>query len=269
MGEDIVQVKVSNEGAPGDTAYEVAVIAGFVGTVAEWLLFLKGATGDTGADSTIAGPKGDTGATGAQGDTGDTGPQGDTGADSTVAGPKGDTGADSTVAGPKGDTGDPGADSTVAGPKGETGDTGADSTIAGPKGDTGATGAQGDTGDTGPQGDTGADSTVAGPKGDTGDTGADAPTPILDTTAATSVLPLVNSLGNYFTGTSGAAKSLTTYTTTGTTLGAYVEVLINTATEPTVTGATKVSGAIWTADVNMYLIVRYNGTRVEFFFLDI
>jgi len=193
MGEDIVQVKVSNEGAPGDTAYEVAVIAGFVGTVAEWLLFLKGATGDTGADSTIAGPKGDTGATGAQGDTGDTGPQGDTGADSTVA----------------------------------------------------------------------------GPKGDTGDTGADAPTPILDTTAATSVLPLVNSLGNYFTGTSGAAKSLTTYTTTGTTLGAYVEVLINTATEPTVTGATKVSGAIWTADVNMYLIVRYNGTRVEFFFLDI
>jgi hypothetical protein len=75
-----------------------------------------GATGPTGAASTVAGP---------------TGPTGPTGAASTVAGPTGPTGADSTVAGPTGPTGNP---STVAGP---TGPTGAVSTVAGPTGPTG------------------------------------------------------------------------------------------------------------------------------------
>jgi len=117
-----------------------------------------GSKGDTGADSTVAGPKGDSG------DKGDKGIKGAPGADSTVAGQKGDSGdkgepgqkgeigADSTVAGPKGE---PGADSTVAGPKGEAG---ADSTVAGPKGDEGKkgeTGAGGDKGDTGSKGDKG------------------------------------------------------------------------------------------------------------------
>ena len=117
-----------------------------------------GSKGDTGADSTVAGPKGDSG------DKGDKGIKGAPGADSTVAGQKGDSGdkgepgqkgeigADSTVAGPKGE---PGADSTVAGPKGEAG---ADSTVAGPKGDEGKkgeTGAKGDKGDTGSKGDKG------------------------------------------------------------------------------------------------------------------
>ena len=118
----------------------------------------RGATGDTGADSTVPGP---------QGDTGDQGEQGDTGADSTVPGPQGDTGD-------QGEQGDTGADSTVAGPPGATGQRGeqgeagaagsdgADSTVPGP---------QGDTGQRGPQGDTGADSTVPGPAGATGQRG--------------------------------------------------------------------------------------------------
>jgi plastocyanin len=124
--------------------------------------------GDTGAASTVPGPKGD---------TGDTGPAGPTGAASTVAGPtgpqglKGDTGL-TGAAGPqgpqglKGDTGLTGAASTVAGPtgpqglKGDTGSAGAQ----GIQGLTGATGPKGDTGDTGPQG-------LQGLKGDTGLTG--------------------------------------------------------------------------------------------------
>ncbi|MGW8876395.1 collagen-like triple helix repeat-containing protein [Streptomyces mirabilis] len=61
----------------GDSAYEVAVEAGFVGTVAQWLASLVGPRG----------PKGDTGATGPQGAPGaqgTQGPQGATGAPGVV-----------------------------------------------------------------------------------------------------------------------------------------------------------------------------------------
>lgn len=37
------------KGDPGDSAYDVAVKAGFVGTIQQWLASLKGATGATGA----------------------------------------------------------------------------------------------------------------------------------------------------------------------------------------------------------------------------
>lgn len=50
----------------GESAYQIAVDHGFVGTEEEWLASLKGAKGDTGAQ----GPKGDTGAKGDKGDTG-------------------------------------------------------------------------------------------------------------------------------------------------------------------------------------------------------
>lgn len=50
-------------GPEGDSAYEVAVTSGFVGTEAEWLASLKGVKGDPG-------PKGDTGAKGDKGDPG-------------------------------------------------------------------------------------------------------------------------------------------------------------------------------------------------------
>jgi len=149
------------QGANGESAYDVAVNNGFVGTEEDWLDSLIGPTGATGATGPTGpeGPKGDTGDTGPKGDTGETGLTGATGATGPT-GPKGDKGdkgdtGDTGPAGPKGDTGD-------TGPKGDTGDTG-------PKGDTGDTGPKGDTGDTGPTGPT-------GPKGDTGDTGPTGPT---------------------------------------------------------------------------------------------
>jgi len=65
------------EGTEGDSAYEVAVANGFVGTEAAWLASLVGPTGATGA----------TGSTGATGATGATGPQGPAGADASMANP--------------------------------------------------------------------------------------------------------------------------------------------------------------------------------------
>jgi hypothetical protein len=59
-------------GVPGNSAFQVAVAAGFVGSNAQWLASLVGATGPTGA-------KGDTGSTGAS-VTGPTGATGATGA---------------------------------------------------------------------------------------------------------------------------------------------------------------------------------------------
>ena len=88
--------------------------------------------GDTGADSTVPGPKGDTGLTG---------PAGPTGAASTVAGPTGPQGL-------KGDTGSAGAQ----GIQGLTGATG----VKGDTGNTGLQGPQGLKGDTGDQGPAGA-----------------------------------------------------------------------------------------------------------------
>ncbi|MFF0777079.1 hypothetical protein [Streptomyces sp. NPDC003720] len=131
-------------GAPGKSAYEIAVEQGYTGSVTQWLASLvgpRGATGPTGA----TGPAGATGAIGPAGATGAQGPKGDTGAQGP-AGPTGATGAQ----GPKGDPG-------IQGPAGPAGADGAQ----GPKGDTGLQGPKGDQGAPGPQ----------GPKGDQGDPG--------------------------------------------------------------------------------------------------
>ena len=76
----------------GYSAYEIAVQEGFVGTKAEWLASLQGATGPQGDQGVQGqtgpqGPKGDTGETGPQGPAGQQGPQG-------IQGPKGDPGDD-------------------------------------------------------------------------------------------------------------------------------------------------------------------------------
>lgn len=68
---------LSGEGTPGSdgqSAYEIAVEQGFVGTVSQWLLSLKGDPGEDGSQG-VMGPAGP------QGDDGDTGPQGPPGAD--------------------------------------------------------------------------------------------------------------------------------------------------------------------------------------------
>jgi hypothetical protein len=67
------------DGVDGASAYQLALASGFVGTLSQWLLSLKGAKGDTGD----IGPQGTQGIQGVKGDTGDDGPAGADGADYT------------------------------------------------------------------------------------------------------------------------------------------------------------------------------------------
>lgn len=102
---DIETITIETQGVQGVTgisAYQGAVLQGYVGTEAQWLASLKGDKGDKG-------DTGETGATGLKGDTGATGAQG-------VQGIKGDTGSQGIqgiqgiqgVPGEKGDKGDAG-----------------------------------------------------------------------------------------------------------------------------------------------------------------
>ncbi|WP_439640061.1 hypothetical protein [Nevskia sp.] len=186
---------IIREGEAGQSAYELALAKGFVGTEEQWLVSLRGGlngwspvpaliadgnrsvckiidwTGGNGAKPAsgyYVGPQGPTqdiaealdlrGASGMQGPAGAAGSPGAAGAAGT-AGPAGPAGA----AGPQG-------------PKGDIGDTGP-AGPAGAAGPAGPQGAKGDTGDTGPAGPAGA-AGPAGPqgaKGDTGDTGPAGP----------------------------------------------------------------------------------------------
>jgi hypothetical protein len=119
-------------GPAGQSAYQLALNSGYVGSQAAWLASLvgpPGPQGDPGADSTVPGP---------QGPPGETGPEG----------PSGPQGADSTVPGPQGPPGE-------TGPPGPQGDPGADSTVPGPEGPEGPEGPQGPQGDPGPEGPAG------------------------------------------------------------------------------------------------------------------
>ena len=91
----------------------------------------------------------------------------------------------------------------------------------------------------------------------------------IETPNTNSTIALTTSGGNLCN--MGSANTNTTYTTTGSVLNAYAKVLINTVTEPTVTGATKIKGATWTTGVDMYMIVNYTGSArgVEYYFLEI
>lgn len=65
-----------------------------------------------------------------------------------------------------------------------------------------------------------------------------------------------------------SANSGLTYTISGTPEPfEYAVSLINTTTEPTVTGATKVGDTAWTTGTDMYLLVYNNGNRTEFRFI--
>jgi hypothetical protein len=81
------------------------------------------------------------------------------------------------------------------------------------------------------------------------------------------ILSLANPLGVYYN--MASAHSNATYTVTGSILGGFAKVLINTGVEPTVTGATKIAGSTFTVSTNMYLVVNYNGNRAEYSFLEI
>ena len=268
----------------------------------------KGDTGNTGAQGAqgIQGPAGNDGADGSdgsqgeKGDTGAQGPAGNDGADGAdgligvqgndgadgktvlngttnpttqgvdgdfyintstnqIFGPKSTTwGSGTALVGPAGNDGADGSDGAqgIQGVKGDTGDTGTQG-IQGVKGDTGDTGAQGIQGIQGPAGDDGADG-IDGADGTT-------PTPLADT--PTTTLTLDRTMGRY--SNMASANGSATFTTTGTVLGGWCKVLINRATEPTVTGATKLASPDFEASTDMYMIVEYNGQQVEYFFIKI
>jgi hypothetical protein len=66
----------------------------------------------------------------------------------------------------------------------------------------------------------------------------------------------------------GAANGGTTYTTSGLTPMGWAVCRINTTSEPTVTGATKISGADWVTGTDMHMIVQtLDGTNVQYFFI--
>lgn len=65
-----------------------------------------------------------------------------------------------------------------------------------------------------------------------------------------------------------APSGITTYTKSNEVLGGWAMVLVNAASEPVVTGATKVNGANFTPSTDQYMIVMYNGNVTEYYFLD-
>jgi len=80
-------------------------------------------------------------------------------------------------------------------------------------------------------------------------------------------LSTTNPVGTYYN--MASASSSTTFTFSGSVIGGWAMTLISGgASEPTVTSATKIAGATWTSAA-MYLVVRNNGNRTEFFFLEI
>jgi hypothetical protein len=81
------------------------------------------------------------------------------------------------------------------------------------------------------------------------------------------VLSLTEIGGYYYN--MASANSSTTYTTTGTTLGTFACVLINAATEPVVTGATKIKGSDFIANTNMHMWVQYFGVTKQYFFTEL
>ena len=153
----------------GFSAYDIAVMEGYVGTKEEWLETLRGNEGAVGPQ----GPKGDPGEAGPKGNDGYTpvkgvdyfdGQPGDTG--------KAGNGIASTVLNADYTltlTFTDGTSYITPSIRGEQGIQGIQGIqgLKGEKGDTGEQGAQGPKGDTGEKGDPG----EKGPKGDTGDPG--------------------------------------------------------------------------------------------------
>jgi len=80
------------------------------------------------------------------------------------------------------------------------------------------------------------------------------------------VLDLDKVTGTYYD--MASANTSTTYTTANLITGGFTKTLINAASEPTVTGATKISSPTFQVSTDMYLVTyTYDGTNVEYYFL--
>jgi len=81
------------------------------------------------------------------------------------------------------------------------------------------------------------------------------------------VLNLANTTGDNYNYTTPSAS--TSYTTINKVNNAFVSCSINAAAEPTITGATKISGAAFLSDTNMEMVVEVKNEVVRYFFLNI
>jgi hypothetical protein len=82
------------------------------------------------------------------------------------------------------------------------------------------------------------------------------------------VLSLANPEGTFY-GMTTPKTSLTYTLATKITLNGFARVLINAASNVSVTGATKIKGSAFIASTNMYMTVWYNGNRAEYWFEEI
>ena len=81
-------------------------------------------------------------------------------------------------------------------------------------------------------------------------------------------IALNNIYGNYYN--MWTASTLTVFTLDEIELGGYSIIKINTATEPSVTGATKIKGSTFIQNTNMYLNIQYiGGNSPEYYFTEI
>ena len=262
---DVLDLRIKSLSGPGNSA-----------TIEQLNFSLSAVSGAQG----VQGTQGDTGA------AGPTGPQG-------IQGIQGDAGAQG-IQGIQGDTGAAGADGADGsqGIQGVTGDTGPQG-IQGIQGEIGATGAatQWRTGTGGPSNGLGVDNDlyldtatadvylrsagtyavidniqgIQGITGDTGAAGADGADAAAAATSGGSVIDLSSIGGNFKD--MASANAATTYTTTGAVLGGWAKVLINAATEPTITGGVKLVSPTFQPSTNMYLAAYYNGVNVDYFFI--
>lgn len=90
---------------------------------------------------------------------------------------------------------------------------------------------------------------------------------VTETTDTSTTINLGNILGNYCN--MASANSNTSFTITGAVTGGKAKVLINSLSEPTVIGATKIKGSTFAVSTNMYLCLEDNGNRIEYWFEEI
>lgn len=88
----------------------------------------------------------------------------------------------------------------------------------------------------------------------------------------TATIALYTAGGTYRADVANAATDYTVTIDANAPKGAYDEILINAASEPTVNGSStgKITGATFAPDTDMYLVIRTpDGTNLEYFFLEI
>lgn len=168
-------IQIPIAGAPGKSAYDMAVAKGFTGTQAEWMASLQGEQGTQG-ETGNTGERGETGHSGSKGEKGEAGEVGPIGPQGP-AGEKGERGE----TGPKGETGERGEQGLIGptglrgiqGDRGERGEIG----LNGPRGLIGEKGDRGEVGPVGPKGETGnvGPAGGSGPQGPVGFTGSIGP----------------------------------------------------------------------------------------------